>query len=357
MISVVATDSSGASVSGLQPSDFLLKMGREEVPPEKAEEVRPFVLPPDKSGHQQTPVFLIIDKVVPAAPDVVRSVERPAVRFLARSLQSHEPVTLLTMDANGLHLVHSFDTPAPVLAAALQLLDRKTHILGGHFKSAAASNVPDNLKEKVGDELAALEQLTAPMSPVTGDPFPIQMEALYKFGNLCRGMHGRKPAIWITGFPAIYSPTGELVYDTVSYISPHTDEQRGKDKEYESAIEALNEGEVSIFPVTTWSFLPYAPNVGVDPAYSGPAPVGPGTPTGDRDALLPIAKSTGGDILFLGPHIASTIRPRLSHFSSYYLLSYRPSPIPREIEWTKLDVKTKREGVRVHSMDGFFALP
>ena len=120
------------------------------------------MLPPDKSGRQSQPVFIVVDRLVPASTDIVRSVERPASDSWRDRCKSHAPVTLLTIDADGLNLVHSFDTPAPVLAAALQLLDRKTHILGGNFKSAAASNVPNNLQEIVGDELAALEQFTAP---------------------------------------------------------------------------------------------------------------------------------------------------------------------------------------------------
>lgn len=349
LIPLVVTDSSGTSVSGLQPSEFLLKVGREEVLPEKAEEVRPFLLPPDKSGRQSQPVFIVVDRLVPASTDIVRSVERPVLRFLAHSLKNGPPVTLLTIDADGLNLVHSFDTPAPVLAAALELLDRKTHILGGNFKSAAASNVPNNLQQMVGDELASLEQFAATRwsmyaFPFRGyaDPFAVQMDALHKLADLCGKMPGRKAAFWITGSSAT---------DTVSTLSPRTDEQRSKDKEYESAIEALNEGQISMFPVT---MLPNGFVIGGLAFNEADFRI---RHLGFFDFLQQVARSTGGDLLYLERHIGSSIRPGLTHFSSYYLLSYQLGPPPKEAQWRKLELSVKRPDVHVRSMDGFFALP
>lgn len=344
LIPVVVTDSSGASASGLQADDFLIRVGSEQIHPQKVEYVRPWLLPPTKSGRERMPIFLIVDKVVPAAPDMRRSVVRPALRFLAHSVEDDQPVTLLEIDAEGLKLVHSFDTPAPVLAAALQLLDQKTRLLGGHFKSTAAAGIPDTLKQKVGDELSSLEQFAASTMPHVAfrpfvDAYPVRMEALRKFGDLCRKTPGRKAAFWITGpeDASFYSPTDGML----------------KNREYEGAMQALNEGQVSIFPVTMFPNGIYTLNLAFDESNFTIGEYGVWL----FDFVRRVATSTGGSVLFLGSHISSTIRPTVSHFSSYYLLSYFPSAAQKETGWTKLEVTTQRPGVRVRSRDGFFAMP
>jgi VWFA-related protein len=339
LIPVVVTDSSGFQVSGLQPNDFLLKVGHKEVLPETAEEVLPFLLPPDKNGQQRRPVFLVLDKLTVVPPEL-GSVAPAILKFLAQSVESGDGVTLLTFDGDGLKLVHSFTTPASVLAAALQLLDKKTHMLGGHYESAAASNVPDELKPKVQDELASLEELLAVRKRVNAPPR--QMEDLYKVGNLCRRIPGRKAAFWITHW---------------SYVRPESGTTlRGLEQTYatqfEDAVEALNEGRTSIYPL---ALPPQQPmNSTLDQAEALVLAVENGNA---ETALTQIARATGGELLHFGPDLAKAIQPGLSHFSSYYLLTHKLGPPPAHVEWNKLETKTKREGARVHSPEGFFALP
>jgi len=339
LIPVVVADSSGAVVSGLQAGDFSLKIGHNQVAPDKTEEVAPLILPPDKGGKQGLPIFLILDKLSVLPPDV-GSVQQSIFRFLEQTAETGERVALMTIDADGLKLVHNYSTPTPALTAALELFDQKTHALGGHYRSPTGVPVSDELKTRVADELNALQEMVAQGKPISAlNASTVQIEALQRFGYVCRRMQGRKLGFWIVRSAFLRFDSSE---QNISFLNLRQSCSELCTVHFENAIESLNEARTSIYPV----------------ALPPPGLVDLNAGNDDAEAsLTQIARDTGGELVRFDPDLGKQIRLGLSHFASYYLISHHLGPAPEHIAWTKLEVRTKRADAHVRFPEGFFELP
>lgn len=245
LIPVVATDASGAPASGVRAEDFLIAEGHTKSAPSYVEEVKPFLLPPDSTGRQKPPIFLVLDKLTIVGLQLWQ-IERSVLQFLARSLETGEPTTLLVIDSEGVKSIPSFGTPPEVLAAALQQLDAKTRVLGGHFNSPFHAKLDDSTKRLVELELAALESLGTNSRPLTGiNAAAVHMEAFRRIGNSDKSQHGRKAIMWLTNefYLQFNDAEGKMTFRGDSNF-----DSRSYTIQYEHMIEALNACHVSVYP-------------------------------------------------------------------------------------------------------------
>jgi VWFA-related protein len=344
LIPVVATDASGAPASGLKAEDFLIAEGHAKSAPSYAEEVKPFLLPSDSAGQQKRPVFLVLDKLTINGIQL-GNVERSVLQFLARSLETGEPTTLLVIDSDGVKSIHSLSTAPEVLAAALQQLDSKTHILGGHFNSPFHTNLDEPTKRRVEIELAALEGLGTNSRPLAAtNAAAVQMEAIQRIGNAGRSQHGRKAIFLITN--EIYLQFND-VEEKMTFRGDSNFDTRGYTIQYEGMIEALNAGQVSVYPTvftemdSTGRFastgVVYWRNIGV--------------------TLDPIAKATGGVVVQSSSDLTPAVSGALQQCQGYYLLTQAVTPAAKSITWTKLHIIATRKDTHLRFPNGYFDLP
>ena len=132
LVPVIVRDGSGAPVSGLQKADFtVLESGKpqglsvfEEVrtkasaqPARVAEGVFTNTYAGDSDPQRVT--IIALDTVNTPFPDQAYA-RHQILKFLSRNLDAHQPIALVAITTNGVHMLHDFTTDSASLIAALK---------------------------------------------------------------------------------------------------------------------------------------------------------------------------------------------------------------------------------------------
>lgn len=220
LLPVVVTDRNGAAINGLHAEDFSVKVSHAEKPPSGVREEEPFRLAPDAGGVRKRPVFLVLDKL-PLRPPDLKTYQVLVLKALVKLLQTGQPTWLLTTDDQGLKTVHSGTASTPVFGAALQQLDRETHILGGSFKPASG---PPSDVQQVDAELARLRGFLNSPRPISGlNAAGVQVRAMVQLAEWLGKLPGRKAVMWVS--PGFYLEASAQKADaahriTEAYVEP-----------------------------------------------------------------------------------------------------------------------------------------
>ena len=323
-------DHGGATVSGLQKSDFKVHFSG-DFRLESAEEVLPAVV---TGFANPIPIFILYDANSIPSPRQGEA-SKILLRILRKVAEENSAVTLVATTGDGLEAIHEFSTDVRVLRAALDRVSTATS--GGQLPGDLASR---EWEKKVEDETQRLRRLT---HLVPGEQFeaytPItfqQLAGLQQFGNMLKGYRGRKALVWITGYFPLDVDSGDLRFNGVAVTAePHLKDLLPA---YQRAIDSLNQARVSVYPVQVDVNVPWQRT---------------------KIGLEDLSKRTGG--YSLAPldkdDLWSKLEALRKQFGSYYLLKADAGTRPKRLAWVSIKVRVSKNEASVVVPNGFFVAP
>jgi VWFA-related protein len=388
LVPVIASDAKGHHVSGLKIGAFHLnENGKpqvvsifEEITARRMEQnaaqsalAQGFSNIAVKDTQAQRVTILVLDLL--NTPFIYqRDARKELVKYLSKSLDSNEPITLLGIDGRGLRQVHSFTTDTRVLVEALnrmrgrysatEMNDADSNASNDSVSTAslfdpAISGTVDRFEEFFSNTMAgmaAMDQRNAVRRTLVG---------LNQIAQAFSGIPGRKTLIWATaGFPFMIDDPSSIGYMGLDMVGL-----------YEQTWRALMSANVAVYPVDLQGVLPKYQNPSLAAQNNGATnrkgprsasdvnqrPLQPWTRAMPYDRLLEqqktmraFAAATGGIVCLNFNDLAKCFEQATSDSSSYYLLGFYLSPDDRKPGWRRLKVEVTEKGTRVRAREGFY---
>jgi VWFA-related protein len=294
------------------------------------------------------------------------------VQYLADNLDSVPVLAMVVIGGNGVRTISGLTNDSDVLLAALkkvrselptlQGVDHDSLALAGGGANTGIGTILSPSKENLsggtifgqgGDPTAALRQFV-----VQGDAsyagyaqdraVENTMQAFLSIAWSLSGVPGRKSLIWATGgFPFIMDSPSAVPGGYLSAL-------------YERAMEALNDAQVSVYPVDVRGL--------VNMSGMGDGR-GRGTVNGQAmavrnvsrswlqgarvDTLKDFAEMTGGKAYYNSNDLGTGFKRAVEDSTSYYLIGYYLDTHNTKPGWRKLKVKVEHKDVEVRSRSGF----
>jgi VWFA-related protein len=282
------------------------------------------------------------------------------VKFLADNMDSAPVLAMVVIGSKGVKTISGLTNDPASLLNALKKVRGELPAMQGVSIDAQA--------------LAAISGGASGIAPILssgGDPatrieqFILQDDALYAGYQQARaiedtmqaflaiawslsGIPGRKSLIWATGGFPFYMDSPSAVPG--GYLSVL----------YERAMEALNDAQVSVYPVDVRGLFGNSP--AADGATRG-SMTGQalGTKASNRSwlqssmigTLQDFAAMTGGRAFYNGNDLATGFKRAVQDSTSYYLLGYYLDTHNTKPGWRKLHVKLQGKDVEVRARSGF----
>jgi len=376
-VPVVVTDKSGNHLHGLDKEAFtVLENGKpqkisaiEEVTAATAPLAAPSV-PVSAAGQFRN---LAVDgsqprNVVVIALDTVNTPfldqtygRRELIKYLAHNVNSGQVLALMIITSHGLKVVQGLNGDPAKLAEALKRV-------GGEIPPLDTLSPEAQTSAFTGDS----EQLSQAGAASAGDPVLGALNAFVDHGDAIEaqfvqqnaiettmngflgiawalsGVPGRKSLIWATGgFPFAMDSPSTVPGGYLSLL-------------YERTMLALNEAEISVYPVDVRGLV----NNSMVGANRGSAPRGleASRQLTNRmwlnqakvDTLNDFADMTGGKAFYNTNDLAGSFKRAADDASSYYMLSYYLDTSNSKSGWRKLQVKVAGKDTEVRTRNGFF---
>ncbi|MGA8022974.1 MAG: VWA domain-containing protein [Candidatus Acidiferrales bacterium] len=285
---------------------------------------------------------------------------RQLIKYLADNLESGRVFGLVVFGRKGLQVLSGLNgDPASVVAALKKASGEMSAMetFGTDGKVMAASG--DGASELTGgispgaDPVAKMQQFILGADAVQGSYHQTQaiedtLKAFLAIAWSLSGVPGRKSLVWATGsFPFTLDSPSSLPGGNLSLL-------------YERTMEALNDAQVSVYPVDVRGLVNTSPTA--DATYSGDLS-GPGfadaaaernsLQTSSVRSLENFAEMTGGRAFFNNNDVSAGFKRAADDSSSYYLLGYYVDNLNTKPGWRKLQVQVARKDVEVHARTGF----
>lgn len=282
------------------------------------------------------------------------------VKYLADNLNSVPVLAMVVIGSKGVTTISGLTSdPASLLNAlkkvrgelpALQGVDTDAQALA-NAGGATTAMVP--LLSPGGDPTAQIEQFVLQGDAVYAGyqqarAIENTMQAFLAIAWSLSGIPGRKSLIWATGgFPFYLDSPSTVPGGYLSVL-------------YERAMEALNDAQVSVYPVDVRGLVSYSP--AADPtiraSMSGQALATRSTNRSWLQAstistLQEFAAMTGGKAYYNSNDLTSGFKQAIDDSNSYYLLGYYLDTRNTKPGWRKLAVKVQHKDVEVRARTGF----
>jgi len=371
-VPVVVTDKSGNHVHGLTKESFSLFENGKPVSISHLEELTasstPIAAPKVDPGQFRN---LTLDgaqphNVVVVALDTVNTPlldqaygRRELVKFLANNLDSGQVLSLMIITSHGLKIVQGLTGDPSRLSAILkkaggEVSQLETVSMDAQADAATGSTPPGWLSGSGNpDPQTALDTFLE-----HGDAMEAQfmqqnavettLNGFLGIAQALSGIPGRKSLIWATGgFPFSMDSPATVPGGYLSVLYEHT-------------MLALNEAEISVYPVDVRGLM----NVSLPDASRSGAVTGLNASRqminrqwlqqAKFDTLNDFADMTGGRAFYNTNDVAGSFKRAAGDGSSYYLLGYYLDTHNNKPGWRKLHVKVDRNDVEIRARSGFF---
>lgn len=367
-VPVVVTDKSGTHIHQLTKSDFkILESGKqqriasfEEITP-ATDRLTVYADAPSifsnlrLQGPQRHSVTVIVLDMVNTPFLNQANGREQLIKYLADHLDSTQVLGLMVIGSKGVTVLSGLGTDPAALIAALKKVSGETSAMEG-FKveaqaAAATGDEPSGLLRgsSAGESPEAMFRRFLKVDAVEatyqqGRSIETTLQAFLSIAWSLSGVPGRKSVVWLTGsFPFYLDSFGSVPGDNTLRAL------------YERAMKALNDAQISIYPVDVRGLLN-------DPAYfasnAGPTPAGDTTSflqDSTLNSLKNFAKMTGGRAYYGSTDLAGAIKHAAEDSSSYYLLGYYLDTHNNKPGWRKLQVVVSRKDAEVGARAGFLA--
>jgi VWFA-related protein len=368
-VPVVVTDRAGKHVPGLSKDDFkLLENGKpqriagfEEIVPAKAATAPAAtgagpgtysnVASDESAPHSITAI--VLDEV--NTPFLSQAYARgQLIKYLAAHLDSRQPVALMVIGSKGLSVLSGVNSDPAGLIAILKKAAGSVSEME-HFSSdaqaiASAADSPTSMMGGInlgGSPDTAVRKLILRMNATDATytqarAIETTLRAFLSIAWSLSGVPGRKSMVWVTGsFPFnLDSPTS-------------VPGDNGLRALYERTLKALNEAQVSVYPVDARGLL-------TDPKFSGDnagsllaSDAQDSARQSSVNSLKTFAEMTGGVAYYNTNDLAGALGRAVDDSSSYYLLSYYLDRRNSKPGWRRLQVNVSRKDAEVRARAGY----
>lgn len=394
LIPVLVTDKAGTHIGGLKKEDFTVLENGSERPIATFEEITsdPNRIASLRNGNTfsnyagdgvtRRVTLIVIDLINTRFADQAY-LKNELLKYLSQSLDRREPTGLLTLDRNGVHLIHDFTSDPGLLIAALHKVrgDATKLVDGEEEMEAITGNAsPQGSAGDIGTSggtgggrpgtlaatSAAMQQEADRMQTMIEDAalnfqsFQQRIAILYTLEGLQQvaqsvvGFPGRKSLIWASGgFPFSVSDT------TMQLAPPGRDSLTDVLPVYERTWQLLNDAEIALYPIDVKGLQSNMPSAAIS------TPSRPGRPPNytrsatwrqidTQSTFETFAAATGGRAYNNSNDLVKGFRDAVHDSTQYYMLGYYLDRANTKPGWHKLAVKAKREHVNIRSRTGFF---
>jgi VWFA-related protein len=367
-VPVVVTDRSGAHVQNLKKEDFVvLEDGKEQKISTFEEIQKPAgplrrnppqpnqfsnVLPGESSPTRLT--IIVLDMINTPFSDQAYA-KRELLKYLADSIDSSQPTSLMVITRSGLKVIHDFTTDPQILTAALKKVQGQRQLV----EEASQEAIPqgeDQVSQAVGRLMEFQRESEQAMESFQRRVAIIEtLQAMQQIAQSAAGLPGRKALVWASaGFPF-------SINDTTMVLTgggPRLDSLADVLPLYEQTWKVLNQSQIAVYPVDVRGL--------VNPGF-----INSQTRNPQRDyyaramwrnadtlgTFQVFAQATGGRAFYNTNDLNTAFRKAADDNASYYLLGYYLDRPGKKIGWHKLGVRVHHEGAQIRARSGFFLTP
>lgn len=373
-VPVVVTDKSGKPVPGLSRSDFTVRENGKEQSIGSFEEIETTHAP--FSAEHLRPGEFSNTSVIGDAPRAITIValdtintpfldqtygRKQLIKYLADNLQPGQVVGVVSFTSKGVKVIHDFSSNSAELIEGLKKVKGEFPVLQGVdvTTQAVAAGTSDaylasSLALPLGSTAVNLEDFVT-----QGDAEIARMQrdraiedtirAFTEIAWSVRGVAGKKSLLWATaGFPFFMDTPQAVPGGYLSIL-------------YERALQALNDAEISVYPIDVRGLVNYSPasdasirGARLNNSFSQNLAARSWLQTSTIDTLKDFAEMTGGRAFYNTNDLTTSFAQAANDASHYYLLTYYLDTKNTKPGWRSLKVKVNRPGVEVRARTGFF---
>lgn len=294
---------------------------------------------------------------------------RQLIKFLANRISSDEPCALISIQGNGIRILHDFSDDPQQLVAALKRASGEIPAI----RISGDTGQTDSIENFVngGDfGYAMLAQKNAILAT---------LESFQHVAEAFAGVPGRKSLVWATAsFPFGLDPTtGTLLSPRIfnqgravtvntmdstgalPQLPTSTDIRAGDDLRplapvYERTLQMLNDANISLYPVDARGLVTFFPDATTS-QLTGMQSFKEALFESSRQTMVGFAEMTGGKAFYNRNDLDVAFAKAADDSASYYMLGYYLDKDPKP-GWHKLQVKAKQGG-HIRARNGFFVTP
>jgi len=382
LVPVIVTDKDGKHITGLTKDAFQIFENGKEQSVASVDETQTSAVPVQnvpaslnefsnattaEGGARRINVIALDLNNTPFLDQV--GARRAAIRYLANSINQDAIFELVSIDGNGMHVLHDFTSDTKVLVTALKKvasqLDAMTgtetntihQVTGGsglEQKSGVFVSYQSRGQNLVDLDSTALEAFVKGAAPIADfaqvGAVGSTLGAFQQIAHQLSGIPGRKSLFWITGsFPFDIDETS----GSISVGTPLDSYQR--------TMQLLNDANVSLYPVDARGVVVVGEmdatmKVSREMMHSIPQYMMGESRSHQKtvDTMRIFADTTGGKAYYNNDDLAGALTDATNDGSSYYILSYALDTKNNRPGWRKLKVKVKDHDYRIRSREGFF---
>jgi VWFA-related protein len=382
LIPVIVTDKDGKHVSGLTKESFqIFENDREEVVA-SADETKTSAVPvqivpssPNEfsntiasDGEARRISVIALDLINTPFLDQFTA-RQAAIRYLANNINQDAIFELVSIDGNGMHVLHDFTSDTKALIAALKRVSSKFEAMNAMdtntIRQATANPaleqrtglaVTYQAKDRTLVDLdsTALEAFARGVAPIVAfaqaGAVGSTLGAFQQIAHQLSGIPGRKSLFWITGsFPFDIDETGGSISAGTPFDA------------YQRTMQLFNDANVSLYPVDARGLvvvgeMDASMKVSREMTRALPEYMAGESQAHQKtlDTMRVFADTTGGRAYFNTNDLAGALSRASDDGSSYYTLSYALDTKNNHPGWRKLKVKVKGQDYRIRSREGFF---
>jgi VWFA-related protein len=370
-VPVVITDKSGQHVHGLKKDDFRVFENGKERNVTAFEEVtathRPVVIAPLKPGQFTN---LVMDREQPRsitilALDMVNTpfldqsyTRKELIRYLANNMDTGQTLALVLITAKGLKVVSGLTTSPEALQLALKKVSTELSAMqtvDADTEVDAFTGYTDNLftpATATSTEVAASNFISRGPDVDYAQykqeaAIETTMQSFLSLAWSLSGIPGRKALLWATGgFPFTMDSPAAVPGGRLSVL-------------YERAMQALDDAQISIYPVDAQGLVNYSLGANVGRVPSGAVLSRQITNrawlmNAKQDTLNDFAEMTGGRAFYNTNDLAGAFQRATDDASSYYVLGYYLDTKNIKPGWRELKVKVEKKDTQLRARKGFF---
>ena len=367
-VPVVVTDKSGNHIHNLSQQDFTIFQNDKEQKIAVFEEVNstsarrlPTPSSPGVFGNlslqneQPSSITIILLDMV-NTPFLNQTYGRAQlVKFLKQNLHSGPVLALMVISGKGLKVISSVTDDSTILIGALKTVTGEISVMQGFSTEAQARAASGEAFSVLGNGLesdaeARLREFVLRTEAV--ESFYWQQraieETLRAFLSIAwslAGVPGRKSVVWATGgFPFYLGSPSTVALDA------------GLAPLYERTMEALNDAQISVYPVDVGGLMS-ASGLGHPPLSFLGDPRRQQLQSSLQDYTIDsfrnFAEMTGGRPFYNDNDLARGFQRAIEDSSSYYSTGYYLDTHRTRRGWQRLHVNVQRKDVEVRARNGF----